>query len=799
MSFYATTFNNKYDVTPRTELTTFDSLAQWLESQSVTRAPRSRKDEGYIRMFNLGMHNGSPSGSHARGSVLTHCSGVILDIESKGALPKYTIEDATELVERLDKLAVQYCIYETAQSTPENMRLRVVLPFHDAVLVSVYDMAGTTRAAARSLGVEAYTDPCSWGTLTQRYFAPFWPLERTDEPLFAVNHLGDTWTPIEHGAQPQASPKIHKPTTTVNPRMGRGNIGVGNRNTTLKNRVLWCLGRTPCVEGVRQVNLDDIAHHIAMYDQNLHKTPLFTDPTEHISKTDDPPRKFVENILKSASASSTYSPIVYVEDTQTHDRESGLPLGGEEVDFDTADKGNADRFLLQYGDHVKFAVENEVWWCFVPELGKWEQGNCRAEEYAKGAFMASIDNEIKHAHSLGNDDLIKRLTKARTYATRASSVSGALRWARSQPGVGVRQDVFDPESSWTLLNCTNGTIDLRTGELREHRAEDLITLSTGTAFRADADTSLIERVVADIFPAEEDQDFIQRWFGYNLQAMNPEKAILVLYGPTANNGKSTILDAVAHALGDYATAAAPETLLEQEKRGGAGHQEDIACLEGKRMVHTSELPEGRKLNESRVKALTGGVDKIKASRKGEKTREFYFAGKVSVATNNLPELSSDAGVLSRLLILPCTQRFDEPDRMLPEKLRAAKEGVLLWLVRGYQKYMQRGLDKPTSVKESLADVALDCSPVKQFTDAALQYTRAASDVVYLKELYKALENWCRLGDCEVPTRKAFARELGRVGIKLVRSTGNSKAMRGYRLTNEGMDLLLPAPEGASWS
>ena len=50
-----------------------------------------------------------------------------------------------------------------------------------------------------------------------------------------------------------------------------------------------------------------------------------------------------------------------------------------------------------------------------------------------------------------------------------------LEMARSEPGIPILPKEMDRDP-W-LLNCANGTLELRTGQLREHRREDLVAVA----------------------------------------------------------------------------------------------------------------------------------------------------------------------------------------------------------------------------------------------------------------------------------------------------------------------------------
>ena len=57
-------------------------------------------------------------------------------------------------------------------------------------------------------------------------------------------------------------------------------------------------------------------------------------------------------------------------------------------------------------------------------------------------------------------------------------------WPGPSPSVAISPDELDADPF--LLNCPNGTLDLRTGELRGHDPADLLTKITRAAYHPDA-------------------------------------------------------------------------------------------------------------------------------------------------------------------------------------------------------------------------------------------------------------------------------------------------------------------------
>jgi putative DNA primase/helicase len=158
------------------------------------------------------------------------------------------------------------------------------------------------------------------------------------------------------------------------------------------------------------------------------------------------------------------------------------------------------------------------------------------------------------------------------------------------------------------LNTPGGTIDLRTGKLREHSPGDYITKIAGAAPDAAMPTPVWNQFPDRITGGNTELIlFLRRMAGYSLTGSTQEHALFFLYG-TGANGKSTFLNAITAAAGDYHCTTPIETFTASNHDR---HPTELAGLRGARLVTATETEEGRRWAESRIKALTGG-DRIAA-------------------------------------------------------------------------------------------------------------------------------------------------------------------------------------------
>lgn len=342
----------------------------------------------------------------------------------------------------------------------------------------------------------------------------------------------------------------------------------------------------------------------------------------------------------------------------------------------------------------------------------------------------------------------------------ASGVDGVLRLASCLGTFAVSPGRLDADPY--LLNTTTGTWDLRTDTVAEHSPKDLITKVTGCG--GGGDGPHFRRFLAEVLPDEDVRAFVQRLLGYALLGTVREH-VLALFVGTGCNGKSTLLEAVMAALGDYAITAEPELLLH---RDGA-HPTGQADLLGVRLAVMSETGEGRKLAAATVKRLTGG-DKIRARRMRQDFFEFDPSHTLIMMTNHRPVVPGDDPALwRRLLIVPFDVVVEHPDPGLPERLALELPAVLGWLIEGYRKYATGGLAAPEAVTVRTAEYRASSDALGRFLEERTQPNPNA--VESARDFFSAWCAWCRDSGEEPGTEVAFAETMSRRGFEKRRRSG----------------------------
>ena len=350
--------------------------------------------------------------------------------------------------------------------------------------------------------------------------------------------------------------------------------------------------------------------------------------------------------------------------------------------------------------------------------------------------------------------------------------------AQTIRGIPVTAEQLDADP-WSL-NCPNGTIDLRTGEPRKHRREDLLTKLIRVEYDPDAKCPTFDAFLARIMNRNAALiDYLQRIVGYCLTGDVGEKAMFVLYGD-GNNGKTTFLEAIRNVLADYAGQVPIQSLM--KKKWDEGIPNDIAQLQGKRFVTSSETEAGKELNVAKVKHLTG-LATLQARYLYAEYTEFTPSFKLFLDSNHKPIIpADDPAIWNRLKFIPFTVTIPdaEIDRQMGAKLRAEASGILAWAVRGCLEWRRRGLDEPQEVKQATQTHRREMDTIGRFIGERCEVGPDFREAT--RRLYCAYEAWCDQTGEQKETPKAFGMALERIpGLLPGRNNKVGRYWDGVRL------------------
>jgi putative DNA primase/helicase len=421
------------------------------------------------------------------------------------------------------------------------------------------------------------------------------------------------------------------------------------------------------------------------------------------------------------------------------------------------------RFSRKYSDELRYVARWGHWM-------RWD-GMRWVEDDTLHVF--NLARGISRAASAECGDAEKAL--AARLASKTTSVAVEL-LARADRCHAATVEQWDSDN-W-LLNTPEGTVDLRSGEIHEHRREEYLTRLTAAGPGGDCTHWLefLERVT-DGDP--ELQSFFQRMVGYALTGSTREHALFFLYG-TGANGKSVFLSTVSAVLGDYAKTAPATSFIASTTEQ---HPTDLAGLRGARLVTAIETEDGARWAESKIKSLTGG-DKVSARFMRCDFFEFVPEFKLVIAGNHKPGLRSvDEAIRRRLHLVPFTITIPENERDpgLAEKLRAEYPAILRWAIEGCLAWQREGLKPPTAVRDATDDYLSGEDAIGRWIEEHCVTDDRAWTATGV--LFADYQTWCKQTGEREGSQKRFAQQLEAGGFQRQR-TNRAKGFIGVALRED---------------
>jgi putative DNA primase/helicase len=502
---------------------------------------------------------------------------------------------------------------------------------------------------------------------------------------------------------------------------------------------------------------------------------------------------------------------------EIEERKAAPPKERPAKRIEGTDVANGRQFVADHAHAVRFVADWGVWVVF--DGARWvpDRSSTIIEALAKQTTDGMVDRALARLGSAMKEDAgaglgggksaeVQAAHRAVANAGKAQDVRAIGRMlyaARSEPAVVVPfgRELFDRHPH--LLNCPNGTIDLRTGELRPHDRRDFLTRMCPTEYDPGADRAEYLQFLDRVFdgrPAV--AEYVRRLSGYAATGETCDHSFHIFCGDGAN-GKSVLLNLWTGVLGEgeYAHNAVSELLV---NGGGERHPTELVGLQGARLAVCAESREDGRLDEAKLKALTSD-DLVKARAMRQDFFKFAPTHKLILATNYRPRVhGTDHGIWRRLRLVPFASRFwteadraadttgtfDEAFRADPgllDRLRGQfARGVLADMVEHAAEFYRTGraLVPPSEVAAETAAYRRTEDVIGEFFQARVRPDERGREKS--SDLYDAFRTWCEAqGVGDVPNIQKFGREA-----KKRFETREQSGMTRYRVR-----LLHPQAEG----
>lgn len=423
--------------------------------------------------------------------------------------------------------------------------------------------------------------------------------------------------------------------------------------------------------------------------------------------------------------------------------------------------GMADLFSELYHQDTRYCPEAKSWYTY--ESGVWKKDvgglliSSKIKEFVR--LLSLYCGEISDEET--RQEYMKFVAKMGDRRFRDRMLKDAADSMR------IEASTFDQNPY--LLNCKNGTFNLQNLEFSPHRWEDFLTFQTNfdcSVDWMDHRCDRWERFIREVTENDYDKaDYLQRALGYSMVGMANEECMFILHGKTTRNGKSTLLAALEHLLGDYASVAPVELIC----KAGAGSRNPesanpvLAKLKGKRLVTMAESESGGKMDASIIKQYTGG-EKITARELYQSAITYIPQFTLWLSCNDLPAVRDKSLFASdRLRIVEFNRHFTEAERDTTLKTyfesQEAMAGIFTWLVIGYRNYRKHGLKRSEAMDRVVHQYEKDNDAIWQFLDACC--VKDDDSKTRLKSLYERYKLWAKSENYYIMSMKKFNQELER--------------------------------------
>ncbi|MBO2517100.1 MAG: hypothetical protein CW338_07515 [Clostridiales bacterium] len=465
-------------------------------------------------------------------------------------------------------------------------------------------------------------------------------------------------------------------------------------------------------------------------------------------------------------------------------------------DYPGSDIGNGRLFADLFINDCRYVPEAKGWYVYDGTRWKRDAADLAAIRHTVTLWETMDRAALTIADPKTRDAFGSRLQRLNSLPARKR----VMEEAQSIHPLSAADFDADP----MLLNCLNGTLDLRTGKLKPHAAEDHITRLCGAEYDPAASCERWKTFIREIMcpgsgedpsapggeedqaeprssappadipaPAEQtDQKarFLQKALGYALTGDTSWECMFILYGATTRNGKGTLMETMLHLTGDYGRNAQAESIGSGITRTSRGPSEDLARLQGARFVNISEPDKHLALSAALVKQLTGG-DTVTARFLHCNSTEFRPQFKIFVNTNYRPTVTDMTLFTSeRLHIIPFERHFgvQERDRSLKTLFREPRSlsGILNWCLEGLKALREEGFAPPAPVTAATEEYRRESDKTGLFIAECLIPDPAGR--VRTSQAYLLYRNWCDQNGYKPECMRNFVMELktkGRVAVQ----------------------------------
>ena len=454
--------------------------------------------------------------------------------------------------------------------------------------------------------------------------------------------------------------------------------------------------------------------------------------------------------------------------------------------------GNARMFVDYYRRIILMNDTRGCWYIYDGRVWRPDNHNIRINEMA----MDFHDVLRSFANTITSEDTRNRFLKRVDQLDQRKFRDIMVKDAGNDTDITVKMDAFDRDKF--IFNCHNGTINLKNMEFRPHSPSDRLTKMTEVDYNPSATCPRWISFMDEVFEGDAERiRYLQKCIGYAMSGDTRLECMFILYGPTSRNGKGTTMETVLRILGEYGRTAKPDMLSKKSFADSSGPSEDVARLNGARMVNVSEPEKSMVIDASLTKQMTGN-NTLTARYLRENSFEFKPQFKLFIDTNHLPQISDMTLFESdRIRIIPFNRHFTAEERDIDLKSFFAEpanlSGILNWCLEGFTLYQKEGLKMPDSVEAATADYRAQSDRLTMFTTQCLE--KKAGEELRSSAIYERYRTWCGENGYKYENAANFKKKMIAAGfVYQRRRPWNEKEPNAQTMVNDVKWVLGEEPE-----
>lgn len=265
-----------------------------------------------------------------------------------------------------------------------------------------------------------------------------------------------------------------------------------------------------------------------------------------------------------------------------------------------------------------------------------------------------------------------------------------------------------------------------------------------------------------------------------------QEHMIIAYGGGAN-GKSTFWNTIFRVLGNYAGKLSAEALTMNCKRNV---KPEMAELKGKRLIISSEMEEGMRLNTAVVKQLCS-TDEIQAEKKYKDPFSFVPSHTLVLYTNHLPKVgANDDGIWRRLIVIPFNAKItgkSDIKNYADYLFEHAGPAIMNWIIEGAKKAIDKDFhtDLPDVVEAAIKAYREDNDWLGQFLEECCEMDPSYKEKS--GELYQTYRAHCMQNGEYIRSTTDFYSSMDKAGFNRIRKNTGVQVV-GLKL-KEGQDFL----------